>query len=184
MRVRSYRGFTLVELLVTMAILAIVLTIGLPSFQDSIRFNRMATTSNEMMAALAAARSEAIRSTRGGGVCASNAAGTGCAASEAWGTNGMLIWTNANTTVGFDAGDPIVRRVEGRQDVTISVPANGASATRYQILFNGQGMVAGPAGSDRAITMTPSNCPSGRNLVRTLTMTKVGQVTLAKADCT
>lgn len=185
MRVGSYRGFTLVELLVTMAILAIVLVIGLPSFQDSIRSNRMATTSNEMMAALAAARSEAIRSTRGGGLCASDAAGTACQDIPDWGgSNGILIWTNADATSGFQPGDQIVRRIEGRSDVTIHVPAKGTGPDAFQILFNGQGVVSGPSdGSSRLITMTPTNCPSGRNLVRTLTMTQVGQATLGKENC-
>ena len=68
---RQVTGFTLIELLVTISIMAILLTIALPSFQGSMRSNRVATTSNELLASLSLARSEAIRSTRGGGVCAS-----------------------------------------------------------------------------------------------------------------
>ncbi len=175
-------GFTLVELLVTIAILGILLAIGLPSFQDSIRSNRMATASNEMIAALSLARTEAVRTTRGGGVCGSNAAGTGCVSSTTW-NEGMLVWADANATQGYDAGDTLVRRVAGGNDVSVNVPANGTSDTRYQVLFNRMGMVAGTAGPARVITLSPTTCPSGRDLKRTLTMTSVGQVRLDKDNC-
>lgn len=188
MRRKPNAGFTLVELLVTMAILAILLTIGLPSFQDSLRSNRIATASNELIAAVSMARSEAVRTTRGGGVCGANAAGTGCASSDTW-NNGMLIWTDGDpsaATPGYrSATDTIVRRVEAKSGVALTVVAIGTNPQDYQILFNGQGRVAGPAlATSRTMTLTPEQCPTGRDLRRTLTMNSVGQVNLTKVDCT
>ena len=46
-------GFTLLELMVTLAIVAIVLTVGIPSFREMMRENRLATQTNEFLAALA-----------------------------------------------------------------------------------------------------------------------------------
>lgn len=66
MSLRRQNGFTLVELMVTVAVLAILSTIAYPSFQSTIRSNRVATTTNELIASLALARSEAIKNTRGG----------------------------------------------------------------------------------------------------------------------
>lgn len=54
-------GFTLVELMVTVSIVALVLTMGVPSFQSSVRANRLTTTANEFLAALSFARSEAVK---------------------------------------------------------------------------------------------------------------------------
>lgn len=61
MSLRRQNGFTLVELMVTVAVLAILSTIAYPSFQSTIRSNRVATTTNELIASLALARSEAIK---------------------------------------------------------------------------------------------------------------------------
>jgi type IV fimbrial biogenesis protein FimT len=54
-------GFTLVELMVTVALMAIVLTVGVPSFSELIRSNRLTTQANEILGALALARSEAVK---------------------------------------------------------------------------------------------------------------------------
>ena len=45
-------GFTLMELIITVAIAAIVLAIGVPSFQEMMRSNRLATQTNELVAAM------------------------------------------------------------------------------------------------------------------------------------
>ena len=54
-------GFTLIELMMTIAIGAIVLTLGVPGFTSAIRSNRMTTNANELVASLNLARSEAIK---------------------------------------------------------------------------------------------------------------------------
>ena len=60
-------GFTLIELLVTVAVIAIVLTIGVPSFQQVIMTNRMATQANDLLGSMNLARSEAVK--RGQRLC-------------------------------------------------------------------------------------------------------------------
>lgn len=58
---RSVRGFTLIELIITVAVASILFTVAVPSFQDTIRQNRLTTQANELITALNLARSEAIR---------------------------------------------------------------------------------------------------------------------------
>ena len=48
MSLRLSKGFTLVELMVTIAVVAILATIAFPSFQSTLRSNRIATAGNEM----------------------------------------------------------------------------------------------------------------------------------------
>lgn len=55
------QGFTLIELMVTVAILGIVLALGVPSFVGTLAQNRMATQTNELVASLNLARMEAVR---------------------------------------------------------------------------------------------------------------------------
>ena len=60
------KGFTLVELMVTISVLAVLMAVGIPSFQGVIASSRVTTATNDFMATLAQARSNAIR--RGGRV--------------------------------------------------------------------------------------------------------------------
>lgn len=60
-------GFTLVELMVTVAIVAILVTLGVPSFIDMVKNNRISGQANDFTTALMLARSEAVR--RGSIVC-------------------------------------------------------------------------------------------------------------------
>lgn len=79
-------GFTLVEMLVTIAILAILLGIGVPSFKNSISSSNMVSNTNGMIGAFNYARIEAIK--RGGTVNVSHNGGD-------W-TGGIVVSTNTN----------------------------------------------------------------------------------------
>jgi type IV fimbrial biogenesis protein FimT len=57
----SQRGFTLIELMVTMAVLVILITIGVPSFNDLVQNQRVKTAVSELHSSLIFARSEAIK---------------------------------------------------------------------------------------------------------------------------
>ncbi|MBT3048888.1 MAG: GspH/FimT family pseudopilin [Candidatus Thiodiazotropha sp.] len=58
---RIYQGYTLLELMVTVAIAGILMTIVVPGFMGLAERNNIATTSNELLGALHYARSEAVR---------------------------------------------------------------------------------------------------------------------------
>lgn len=54
-------GFTIIELIVALAVLAILLTVGVPSVQELIKNNRVTGQTNELVAMINFARNEAIR---------------------------------------------------------------------------------------------------------------------------
>lgn len=55
------KGFTLIELMVTVTIMSILLSVGLPSFQSIIASSRLTSTTNAMVSALQLAKSEAMK---------------------------------------------------------------------------------------------------------------------------
>jgi type IV fimbrial biogenesis protein FimT len=55
------KGFTLIELMITVAIMSILLSVGLPSFQSIIASSRLTAATNGMVSALQLARFEAIK---------------------------------------------------------------------------------------------------------------------------
>jgi type IV fimbrial biogenesis protein FimT len=82
-RHRASKGFTLVELMVTIAVLAILLTLGVPSFTAVINNNRLAAGANEFAAALQHARMEAMRRNTRVIVCRSDDQ-VSCSAGSEW----------------------------------------------------------------------------------------------------
>lgn len=65
------RGLTMIELMITIAIAAILLGIGVPSFQAVIQANRVTTVANDVVGALQFGRSEAVRRGAAVTVCGS-----------------------------------------------------------------------------------------------------------------
>ncbi|MBS1187163.1 MAG: prepilin-type N-terminal cleavage/methylation protein [Burkholderiaceae bacterium] len=63
---QAARGFTAIELMITVVIAAILLSIGIPSFRSLIDNQRMTTAVNDLYAAILLARAEAVQ--RGGRV--------------------------------------------------------------------------------------------------------------------
>ena len=162
-------GFTLIELMVVIALLALLLALGLPSFQGSLRSNRVSTATNEMIASLSLARSEAIRSTRGSGVC-SSADGTTCGGT--W-SDGWLVWGDANGNGALDAGEDVLRYSRGNE----SLAANGPSVA---VAFDSRGRRRATA--NQVLSLQPADC-GGQPLRRTMTINASGQVRVVKGTC-
>lgn len=55
------KGFTVVELMITLGVIAILAVVAVPSFNNMINSNRLTTAANEMVAGLNVARMEAIK---------------------------------------------------------------------------------------------------------------------------
>ena len=67
------RGFTLIELVITLAVAVILLVIAVPSFRTMTISNRLTTTANAVVAALNTARMVAIKRNAGTQLCSNNA---------------------------------------------------------------------------------------------------------------
>ena len=106
------RGMTLIELLVVMAVLVILLGVAAPSFRDFIRAQRVKTAASELAAAMAYARSEAIK----------RRADVVVAAISSNFANGWEV---------RDAGGGVLRAQAALPDVTFGVTPSGTALFTY-----------------------------------------------------
>jgi type IV fimbrial biogenesis protein FimT len=100
-------AFTLVELLVTLAVLAFALMIAVPSFTSLSRSNRTVSETNALIGALNLARSEAAKRNINVSVCTSNDGAT-CAQGIGW-NDGWIVFEDGNTQGTVDGGDTVLR---------------------------------------------------------------------------
>lgn len=100
-------GFTLLELIATLAVAAILLSVGVPSFRGVIMDNRLVTDANLVVTSIKLARSAAVRFQRNATVCASanfDDAVPDCTASTDW-SNGWIVWVDKDRDSATDANE-------------------------------------------------------------------------------
>ncbi len=93
----SPKGFTLVELMVTVAVLVILLMIAVPSLNDATLGKQLGSYANNLAASAYLARSEAIKRNAPITLCASSD-GTNCATSGGW-QQGWIVRCPSNDGV-------------------------------------------------------------------------------------
>lgn len=162
-------GFTLIEMMVTIAIMGILLAIALPSFQELIVNSRIVTSTNDIIADLAMARSEALK--RGGSivvtVCATTN-GSSCSGTNDW-SGGRLVFVDAGTVGSVDSGDVVLRKTGATSGMAVT--ASGFSTAGF-LAYRSSGAVT----STQLGTFTV--CHSGY-LGRIATVSPIGRVSLA-----
>ena len=146
---KKRNGFTLIELIVTMAIAAIVLSIAVPSYQASVQNNRKTTSINALATALQLARSTAITRRVTVTICKSNDtanASPTCrngGGSGDW-SQGWMVFTNPDNDTVLDPGETLLR-VQGALDGNASFIGNNNVVN--QISFQSSGLARGSNGT-------------------------------------
>ena len=91
----NQKGFSLVELAITLVLLAVMLTLAAPAFNDIYEDNSLATNANKFISSLTLARSEAISRNINVVVCRLNSSSNGCATNGNW-EDGWVIWADVD----------------------------------------------------------------------------------------
>ncbi|MDD5365233.1 MAG: GspH/FimT family pseudopilin [Gallionellaceae bacterium] len=172
---RSCRGVTLIELMVTITIVAILATVAVPSFVDFIRQNRVSATANEFVALVALARSEAIRRGNTVTVCKSADKVT-CTTSGNWG-QAVIVFVDGNTRGVIDGADTIVRVVSPPAS-GISVSASDTNVSNW-LTYLSSGVSVGNGNSRNGGSFAVCGAP----YARTITIDATGRVSSVKTSC-
>lgn len=138
-------GFTLIELMIVIAVAAVLLSVAVPSFQETVRNNRLAANVNEVISALNMARSEAIK--RGAPVTVCKGTAAGCNTAAAW-ENGWVVFADGAGNIGtIDSGtgtclptEDCLLRVYTRLSANYSL--DGDIAVTDRVTYNTRGMSA------------------------------------------
>lgn len=118
------RGFTLLELMVTLAVAAVVLTVAVPSFTGLLVRNALTAETNEFVAAFSLARNEAIKLNQNIRFCHSGD-GVNCSEPGGLGWQGWII---------IDPADRVIAR--GFFSSTLSITGS-ANTNIMQFTANG-----------------------------------------------
>jgi type IV fimbrial biogenesis protein FimT len=106
-------GFTLMELMVTIAIAAILMGIAIPSFIATIKSNRLTTQVNALVSSLNFARSEAIKRGLRVTLCKSGDGATCVANATSDWSQGWIIFTDQDDDATYDSDTETLLKVEG-----------------------------------------------------------------------
>ncbi len=179
------RGFTLIELMVTISILAVLMSLAVPSFRGMIASTRLTSANNDLMAAFALARANAIKTGNRVTICMS-ANGTSCTTTGGWqqGWISFIDTTRSSASATVDSGETILTTsgalaadvvVKGNLPY-ISYSADGQSKT-----------IQGGFNSGTIRVCSTSSGLSDDKRARNLTLNSAGRIsytTLANIDAT
>jgi len=160
------QGFTLIELMVTISVLAILLGLAVPSYRSFVTSNRLTAQANELVGDLSLARNEAASRSRNVRVCIA-ASSTSCAGSGSDWAAGWIVWADNNNNGSLEAGEVIkyVAPLAGG----VSLAATGPSSVSAMVYLPFGGLSAGSS------TWTFTLCSPGDTAGRTVTVPITGR---------
>ncbi|HEY9024423.1 MAG TPA: GspH/FimT family pseudopilin [Burkholderiaceae bacterium] len=175
-RRRPRAGFTLVELMVTIAIVAIVAALGVPSFMRVLARHAINSQAEELQDAVRIGRNEAMK--RSGPVVLCRTEETNpshCAGSGgSWQT--WVLFTDVNRSGAFAAGDAILRQ---HMDVSSRMTVRGNASS---IRFEATGIAHADTGSSTIVLAERNG--GGNPWQRQVCVNPRGEVAVIAGDAT
>lgn len=170
-------GATLLELIVALAVAAILLTIAVPAFSGLVHETRLRSASDALIASLHVARSEAIKRGQRVVLCPAPA-GDACAATGGW-HQGWLVFHDANNNAQRDAGESMVL-VHPPLPAGMRVTSKGSTAG--YISYTPAGDTQQVSGAWQAGTLTLCHVSASPDSARQVVIYRTGRPRTAKTS--
>jgi type IV fimbrial biogenesis protein FimT len=171
---RASRGITLMEMVTVMGIVAILMSMAIPSYRFVTNSNRIAAEINGLLGDMQYARSEAIKEGQTVTVCESSN-GTSCGSATTW-HQGWVVYADLNNDGTLDAGDPILRV----QSTFLGTDTLSANNTIWAVSFNREGFASANGGglANGAGLLTLHSTPPSTASTRCLSLNAIGLMTV------
>ena len=168
----AVRGFTLIELMVTIFILAILMTVAAPSFREYQRNSELTSLTNALLAAVNSARGEAMKYS----AYAMVVPGTG----DDWNT-GWRVFVDKHMNKTYDANQDVLLLEQAAPPNYISIADTGsATGSSPSIIFNASGY-AGVGSTFSNVTINiQRNDVTGPRYTRRLKISKSGRARVCR----
>ena len=185
MNSQDQNGFTLYELLITMLIVGVVLSLGIPNLTAFSQNSRVTTTSNDLHASILLARSEAARARSNITICASDDSMTAAPTCSGTFDDGWIVFDDLDGNIARDNATENVLRAYPAIDTALDIVTNGG-ATYFS--FAGTGLGRGNVGLGPAL-QAARICDDRGNVVvvgttssaaRVLIVTPMGRATVLR----
>ena len=163
------RGFTVIELLIVVALVGVLTALAVPSFVGMIQRNRVSAEVNSFAGDLQFARSEAIKQGLPVSVCASSNGKT-CLGANTW-HSGWIVFVDLNGSGTVDNTNDTVSRIRpawSGGDTFVAAPS------MTSVTYSRDGFANLPVGTGTAVLMTLHTAPVNANATRCVSINRVG----------
>jgi len=178
---RTQAGFTLYELLTTLAVVGVILALGVPNMASFRQNSRMTATANDLHSSFHLARSEASRAKTSITICAS---ADSMAALPTCGGEleaGWVVFEDRDGDIVVDAGEPILRRFPAVNEGIVITTAGPDDYFSYASTGLGRGNVNGtPPLATMMLCDVRGNVRGGggKSTARVVVVTPLGRATV------
>jgi len=180
-------GFTLLEMMIAISLLAALLAFGLPNFRDFIRNARMAAAANDLLADMNLARSEAIKRRVPVTLCKLNVAGDDCDDDNDTPFRRWIVFVD-DADAAVDAADDGDGAVDGGETVLrtsgIAPEIDDAAGTGRLSTFISSGFIRPNVDNLEQVVFCDSRgntvASGGDSAARAITITATGRAVLTR----
>jgi type IV fimbrial biogenesis protein FimT len=164
------RGFTLLELMVAVTAMLVLLLVAAPSMSAMMNSVKLTSASNDLLAHIYLARSEAIKR-RGRVVLCKSADGASCASSGGW-EQGWIVFHDTNNNGVLDAGELVIAR---QDPLPLALKVTGNQNVARYVSFDPTGATKTTGGGFQAGTLTFCRQSVASNEARQIILNAVGR---------